>query len=246
MRGGHGFVGHRQQPHVDAPRPADLVGHRRRRRALGQPRRAVQVGGQVAVAEAEPRRSRRPNRRVARWRTARGASIACHALAGQAPAPLGVDGAGQRVRDGVEVGGDRQPVEHGVVAGVDDGRDRRRRRRRCTSPRRKRAAPTPPASTATDGSDTGSLIVPSPGGAHDGGGGGRVSRRRPPATGARVGCRARRAPERSEATGDVARRRVPAEAPQPVALLPVPPLLGIGVAGRARRGGGRRPPARSR
>ena len=73
----------------------------------------MEVGGQVLVAQAEPRlaavavegRHGRPR------------------LTGQAPARLGVDGTCQRVGDGVEVGADVQPVEHDVVAGVDDCRD---------------------------------------------------------------------------------------------------------------------------
>ena len=119
-------VRHRQQPHPDAPRLADLVGDGRRRGALGQPSGAVEVGGEVAVAEVEPRR-----RRARAGRADRGvAPETLHRLprlAGQAPAPLGVDRPGQRVGDRVEVGRDRQAVEHGVVAGVDDRRDVGRR-----------------------------------------------------------------------------------------------------------------------
>src|SRR5262249_9731605 len=75
--------------------------------------RPVEVGGEVLVAEAEPG----------------GAAVALEALhrapglVAQAPAPLGVDGVGQRVDDRVEVGADVQPVEVDVVADVDDGGD---------------------------------------------------------------------------------------------------------------------------
>ena len=77
---------------------------------------AVAVGGQVAVAEVEPGDPAQPPERL-------------HdppRLVGQAPAGVGVDGVGQGVHHGVQVGRDVQPVEHGVVAGVDDGGDLRR------------------------------------------------------------------------------------------------------------------------
>ena len=48
-------------------------------------------------------------------------------LAFEAPALGDVRRAGERVGDGVEVGGDVQPVELVVVAGVDDGDDLARR-----------------------------------------------------------------------------------------------------------------------
>ncbi len=64
-------------------------------------------------------------------------------LARQAPAGLGVDGPGQGVGDGVEVGADVQAVQHEVVADVDHGGDAGRVRRpgpgrRACGPRRRR------------------------------------------------------------------------------------------------------------
>ena len=68
---------------------------------------------EVLVAEAEPRVDA-----VALERTEGG-----EGLPGEAPAGLGVVGAGEGVGDRVEVGADEQPVEPVVVAGVDDHRD---------------------------------------------------------------------------------------------------------------------------
>ena len=48
-------VGHRQQAQAEAPGGGDLGRDLGQRGALAQPAGAVQVGGQVAVAEAEPR-----------------------------------------------------------------------------------------------------------------------------------------------------------------------------------------------
>ena len=97
-----------------------------RRGALGPAGRAVEVGGEVAVTEVEPRRGGRRARRAHRLVAGDGLH-GVPGLAGQAPAPVSVDGARQRVRDRVEVGGDRQPMEHGVITGVDDGGDPLRR-----------------------------------------------------------------------------------------------------------------------
>ncbi len=101
------------------------------RQALG----AVEMGGEVLVAEAEPR-------------LAAEAVEAVHdapGLPGEAPAALVVVQPGQGVGHGVEVGADVQAVELGVVTGVDHGRHVCGRDARA----RGRAAggrhPTPPA-----------------------------------------------------------------------------------------------------
>ena len=98
---------------ADAEAIGELGGDRAQGGALRQPLGAVAVGGQVPVAEVEPGDPAEP---LERLHDAPG-------LAGQAPPGLGVDGVGQRVDHRVEVRGDVQPVEHGVVAGVDDGGD---------------------------------------------------------------------------------------------------------------------------
>ena len=69
--------------------------------------------GEVAISEPEPRRQGVALERVdSRER-----------LPGEAPPGVRVLGAGQRVRHGVEVGADEQPVEPVVVARVHDHRD---------------------------------------------------------------------------------------------------------------------------
>ena len=121
-------------PHAAAISAATVESGRAGPHALA----AVEVRGEVAVSEPEPRRQPVAVERVdGRER-----------LAGEAPPGVGVLGAGQRVRDGVEVGADEQTVEPVVVARVDDHRDVFGGTT-CTSPRRNRAAPTPPASAAS-------------------------------------------------------------------------------------------------
>jgi hypothetical protein len=71
----------------------------------------VQVGGEVAVAEVEPGRPGVATERV----------HGLPGLAGQSPPAIGVDGAGERVGDGVEVGADVEPVEVEIVTDVGDG-----------------------------------------------------------------------------------------------------------------------------
>ena len=68
--------------------------------------------GEVAVAEAEPRLGAE---------VAHGLEAA-EGLAREAPAPLDIEPAGERVGDRVEVGRDVESPDLGVVAGVaDDG-----------------------------------------------------------------------------------------------------------------------------
>ena len=75
--------------------------------------RAVQMGGEVAVADVEPR-----GHPVALER-----AEGRERLADEAPSGLGVVGARERVGDRVEVGADPEPVEPVVVAGVADDDD---------------------------------------------------------------------------------------------------------------------------
>ena len=71
-------VGHRQQRAPRRPTPVAISAvDLGRRRPLGEAGRAVQVGGQVAVAEVEPRRAGRRARR-AHGRVALERAIACH------------------------------------------------------------------------------------------------------------------------------------------------------------------------
>ena len=83
------------------------------RRALGQSLRPVEVGGEVLVAEVEPGDAAEGPR----------ASMT-RQVSPPSPQPgLGVDGVRERVEHRVEVGGDVEAVEVGVVPDVDHGRD---------------------------------------------------------------------------------------------------------------------------
>jgi hypothetical protein len=73
-----------------------------------------QVGGEVAVAEAEPRRIGAVGGQFLLDRPG---------LGGAAPAALLVDAAAQGVDDRVEIRADAQAVQRDVVAGVDHRRD---------------------------------------------------------------------------------------------------------------------------
>ena len=75
--GGDRVVAHRNQSLPHAPRRADLGGHFRQRGAFGESGGAVEVGGQITVAEVEPRRrGARPAGRTSAYRCS--ASIARH------------------------------------------------------------------------------------------------------------------------------------------------------------------------
>ena len=104
-------VAGRQQPRAGLPPVAQRLGHLRQRIAGAQHLAADQMGGQVAVAKAEP--------------------IRLHAVGGEflfgvpgfvamTPAAFGVDAAAQGVHAGVEVRADPHAVHPGVVADVDD------------------------------------------------------------------------------------------------------------------------------
>ena len=120
-------VGDRQQRDAGLPAVAQRGGDVGERVAGAQHAGADEVGGDVAVAEAEPRRV-----------GAVGGQLVAHrpGLARPAPAALGVDAAAEGVHAGVEVGADAQAVQPDVVADVDHGGDLRRLR-----DRRQRARP---------------------------------------------------------------------------------------------------------
>src|SRR5690606_15281046 len=90
----HRVVGDGYHRQVEAPGPGDLTCDRRESGTLTGSLGAVEVGAQVAVTQTEPG----------------GPAVAFegrHGLPGlvaKTPAPLGVDGAGDRVHDRVEVG----------------------------------------------------------------------------------------------------------------------------------------------
>src|SRR6185312_14079888 len=66
--------------------------------------------GEIAVAEIEP----------GRLAETRHVGEGVKAFIAEAPAPSGVERAGERVADRVEVRGDVQPPDEGVVSGIDD------------------------------------------------------------------------------------------------------------------------------
>ena len=111
--GGHRILGHRQQGHLQPPRCGDFGGDCGQPGAFGQAAGPVEVGAEVAVAQAEPGGATEPVQGV----------HGLPRLAGQPPAGLRVPGLGQRVGDGVQVGRDVQAVQDHVVGRVHDRRD---------------------------------------------------------------------------------------------------------------------------
>ena len=108
-------VAHRQQPHAgrQAPAGAQRLGDLAQRVARVEHLGPDDVGGEVAVAEAEPGRPHAVRRQLV---------LDHEGLVGAAPALLLVDAAAEGVHHGVEVGADPQPEQRDVVAGVaDDG-----------------------------------------------------------------------------------------------------------------------------
>ena len=101
--------------------------------ALAEEAGAMQMRGEVAIAQAEP----------AGLAEARHLLEGVEGLAAQPPALPLVDEAGERVADGVEIGGDVQAPELGVVAGIaDDGERGGREQRRQPPQELGRARPT--------------------------------------------------------------------------------------------------------
>ena len=97
----------------ELPGRGDPGGGLAERGALAQQPGAEEVGGEVAVAEAEP----------GVLAVAGEGVDGGEGLARQAPAGVGVLGPGQRVGDRVEVGAHVEAVEPVVVGGVDDDGD---------------------------------------------------------------------------------------------------------------------------
>ena len=108
--GAHLVVGHRQDRGRDAERCRQGACHVGRPLAAPEPLGAHEVGGKVAVAEAEPGVLASRGERLDHG----------PALAREPPAALLVIEAGQRVGDGVVVRPDLEAVPFEVVARVDD------------------------------------------------------------------------------------------------------------------------------
>ena len=102
--------------HPGLPAPAQRLGHLGERVAGVEHLGADQVGGDVAVAEAEPGRLDAVRRQLL---------LDAPGLVAPAPAALGVDAVAEGVHHGVEVGADLEPVDPQVVGGVGDDRDLR-------------------------------------------------------------------------------------------------------------------------
>lgn len=108
------FIGDGQQPHPRVPPPTQC------RRDIGQPvaglehLRADQVGGQIAVAEAEP---------VGVGAVGGELFLRMPRLVPPPPGAFFVDAAAERIHAGVEIGADPNAMHPGIVADVDDGAD---------------------------------------------------------------------------------------------------------------------------
>ena len=107
-------VAHRQQPDPVAverlePAAAQRLGDLREAEAGLEHLGAHEVGGDVAVAEAEPRRLHAVRLQL---------GLRAPRLLAAAPAALDVDPLPEGVHHGVEVGADLQPVDPPVVGGV--------------------------------------------------------------------------------------------------------------------------------
>ena len=120
--GFHRAVGHRQQPGCHAKTMCHLSRHLGQSGSGCEAPGPEQVGRQVAVAQVEPGEagSAGPARLVERLQ----GSHDRPGLTRKAPAGLVVRRPGEGVGHRVDVGAHVQPVQHQVVAGVDDGGDR--------------------------------------------------------------------------------------------------------------------------
>jgi hypothetical protein len=112
-------VAHRQEPYAvpvegGEPPTAQRLGHLRQREAGLEHLGADQVGGDVAVAEAEPRRLHAVRLQL---------GLRAPRLVAATPPALDVDAVAQGVHDGVEVGADLESVDPPVVGGVGDDGD---------------------------------------------------------------------------------------------------------------------------
>ena len=110
----HPVVAHGQQPNPGLPAPAERLGHRGEGVARLQHPGAHQVGGDVPVAEAEPRRLAAVRRELL---------LDAPGLRAAAPPAVGVDAVAEGVHHGVQVGADLEPVQPQVVGGVGDHGD---------------------------------------------------------------------------------------------------------------------------
>ena len=119
------IVRHRHHPQSESPRSSQFVGDDGESGAFGEPRGAIQVGGEVAIAQVEPRLTRRRPRGddvgEPREVVHRDPGLVC-----EPPAPFRVDCFGEGVDDGIDVGRDVQSMHHRIVGGVDDRRHVRR------------------------------------------------------------------------------------------------------------------------
>src|SRR5438034_443865 len=110
----HGLVAHGEDARRHAQTTAQLGHHRRERQALAERARPVEMRGEVAVAQVEPRLGAEVAHRLE----------AAERLSRQAPAARRVQPARERVHHGVEVGGDVEAPDLGVVTGVADHGER--------------------------------------------------------------------------------------------------------------------------
>jgi len=108
--GGEGLIGHRKNAGFHAESMTDGIGGLRESFPLSEHDSAMNVRGEIAIAEMEPRFMA-----VAAESLEKMKCFAAHAPTGGR-----IHHAGERVRDDVEVGGDFEAVEDDVVASVDD------------------------------------------------------------------------------------------------------------------------------
>src|SRR2546426_2040579 len=110
----HGLVAHRENASRHAQATAQLGRHRRERSTLAERARPVEMRGEVAVAQVEPRLGAEVAHRLE----------AAERLAREAPAAGRVEPTRERVHHGVEVGGNVETPDLGVITGVADHGER--------------------------------------------------------------------------------------------------------------------------
>src|SRR2546428_800281 len=111
---GPGLVAHRENARRHAQATAQLGRHRRERSTLAERARPVEMRGEVAVAQVEPRLGAEVAHRLE----------AAERLAREAPAAGRVEPTRERVHHGVEVGGNVETPDLGVITGVADHGER--------------------------------------------------------------------------------------------------------------------------
>jgi hypothetical protein len=109
--GGERVVGHGKKSHFHVPALAQLLGHLGLGNALGQSLTAVEVRGEVPVAQTKPRFA------------IEGVEFVHHSprFTAQSPSQLVVVETRKGVRDGVEVWTDGESVQYEIVANIYDG-----------------------------------------------------------------------------------------------------------------------------